>query len=69
MPCARFWEDSTAGEDADSHGVPPALSNTPPPLQQWCLKSCVLPRNTPVSQGRPHNLCLAGHRPLQRVNR
>ena len=38
-------------------------------MQQWCLKSCVLPQNPPVSPSRPHNLCLVGHCPLQQVIR
>ena len=37
MPRARLWEDSTPGEDADSHCVPFALGNTPPPLL-WLLQ-------------------------------
>ena len=37
MPRARLWEDGTAGEDADSHGVQSALGNTPPP-SRWILR-------------------------------
>ena len=37
MPRGRLWEDSTDGEDADSHCVPPALRNTPPALL-WILR-------------------------------
>ena len=38
MPRAWLWEDSTAREDADSHGVPHALTNTPRPLL-WILRA------------------------------
>ena len=38
MPRAWLWEDSTAGEDVDSHCVPPALRNTPSPLL-WLLRA------------------------------
>ena len=42
MPRAWLWEDSTAGEDADSNCVPPALRNTPPPLLWlfWATQLC-----------------------------
>ena len=38
VPRAWLWDHSTAGEDADSHCVPPTLRNTPPPLL-WLLQA------------------------------
>ena len=37
-------------------------------MQQWCLKSCPIPQNPPVSPSRPHNLCLVGHYPSSKLS-